>query len=181
MNVEEAKPDDKAGMIPVYWAENINEYAMLFRQVQPQILTKNAVAFETIINFMLTLIGNREWMPNPHVRAKYLQFLGNLIPPKHVQPNAKDENFGFVFKNNPFVDKFLVKYLVRMFIDVEKTGSHNQFFEKFSYRFGFCNIINHLFRKENKSEGQSKYALDFERTSQEDFDTFFVVYKFRVE
>jgi len=123
---------------------------------------------------VLTLIGLKEWMPNPHVRAKYLQFFGSLLPPKNSEKSPQDENFGYIFKDNVFLDEFLVKYLVRMFIDVEKTGSHNQFYEKFSYRFAFCNIINYLFKRESREDEHSKYALDFRQISKEDFDTFLV-------
>ena len=164
--------DEKSGCIPIYWAENISEYLILLRQIHPPTLTKYRNSFEIIINFMLTLIGNKDWMPNPYVRAKYLQFLGNLLPPKNGERNPKDEDFSYVFKENEYIDEYLVKYLVRMFIDVEKTGSHNQFFEKFSYRFAFCNIINFVFKTGRISEGPSKYALDFQKLSQEDFETF---------
>ena len=165
-------------VVPVYWAENIHEYLILLRQIHPSTLIKNRFSFEIIINFMLTIIGNKYWMSNPHVRAKYLQFLGNLLPPKHTERNPRDEDFSYIFRENQYVNENLVKNLVTMFIDAEITGSHDQFFEKFSYRFVFCNIINLVFKKDKNSEIHSKYALDFQKLSHNNFETFLTMINF---
>jgi len=39
----------------------------------------------------------------------------------------------------------LIEGLIKVFVDAEKTGSHNQFYEKFRFRFFFCKIFNHLY------------------------------------
>jgi len=66
------------------------------------------------------------------------------LPPKERHPNYKDESFRFLFKENPYYENHLIEGLVVMFVDVEKTGTHAQFYEKFSHRLNCCMIINYL-------------------------------------
>ena len=109
------------------------------------------------MDFILSLLSNRNWIPNPHMKAKFLQLLGSLVPQKEDRSASRDENFSFLFKQNPFYEKYLVQGLIGMFVEVEKTGSSNQFYEKFSYRQSICHIIDYLL-KTIFPDGKSSYV-----------------------
>jgi len=160
---------DKAS-VPVYWAENINEYLLFFRQINPSILTKSDLHFEILADFVLSVISNGHWIVNPHLKAKYVEFLSSLVPQKEIR--AKDENFSFLFKQNPFFEKNLIEGLVGIWVEVEKTGSSNQFYEKFSYRHGCCMIINYLLNT-IFLQGKSSYVADgLDRMAKYSYDTY---------
>jgi len=156
--------------VPVYWAENIHEYLLFFRQVNPSILTKSDIHFEILADFVLSVIYNSQWIVNPHLKAKYVQFLSSLVPSKEIR--AKDENFSFLFKQNPFYEKNLIEGLVGIWVEVEKTGSSNQFYEKFSYRYGCCTIINYLLNTVFLQGKNSYVAEGLDRMAELSYDTY---------
>ena len=150
--------EDKIAL-PAYWAENIEEYLLFFRQTSPRTLLKSNQNFEILMNFVLSLLSNRKWIANPHMKAKFLQLLGSLVPQKEDGHPSRDENFSFLFKQNPFYEKYLVQGLIEMFVEVEKTGSSNQFYEKFSYRQSICLIMDYLL-KTIFPYGKSSYVAE---------------------
>jgi hypothetical protein len=179
MNITKAKHEgDKVGAIPVYWCENIAEYSITFRRVAPQQLAKIGVPLEVLVDFMFTLMGNSEWLPNPHVRAQYLEFMGMLLPPRNAA--AKDDNLSHLLRDNPFLDAHVVMYLVNVFNDCEKTGGHNQFYDKFRYRHGFCMVINYLLKRKNRSEEKSHLIQQFEDLSLNKVETFIAFINFLI-
>jgi len=127
--------------VPTYWADNISEYILFYRQIEPSILLKSSLNFDILMDFILSVVSNKEWILNPHLKATYTRLLSSLVPLENEdRRKSRDENFSFVFKQNPFYEQNLIEGLVTIFVEVEKTS----FYEKFSFRYEICHIINYL-------------------------------------
>jgi len=162
---------DTNASLPAYWAENIQEYLTFIRYYDSKTLQKNPLIFEINMNFIVRVLGSKNWIKNPHLKAGCTQLLATLIPRPENKGSAT-ENFLFLFKDNPYFKQYLVPNLIRFFIEAEKTGSNNQFFDKFNYRHGCCMIINYLLKAVFPGD-QTSYVKDsLEKLANQDSDTY---------
>jgi len=156
--------------LPVYWAENIEEYLLFYRQVNPSLLTNNQLNFEILANFMLSIFSNPQWIMNPHVKGKCINFLGALLPREDeaASRGQRDENFSFIFKQNPFYERHLIFGLIHFFVEAEKSG----YYEKYNYRQSAAMIINYLLRTVFPY-GKSSYVAEcLDRMAKENYDIY---------
>lgn len=155
--------------IPQYWTENLEDFLMFIRLIKPKLLLKNPVALEVHMNFILKSIGNKDLIKNPHIRAKLVHYLSSLVP---HEKDRLDENFSLLFKDNFYYQKVLVRNLIIFFIDIETTGAHTQFYNKFSYRSSCCRVFNYLL-KHVFTRDEESYARDcLESIAKDEYDLY---------
>ena len=92
---------------------------------------------------MLLVMSSKNLLLNPHVRAKFVSFISILVPEKD-RNDAAFSQFKSILTDRSVYQELLIEGLVEVFIDVEKTGSNNQFYEKFSYRHAVCRIFSYI-------------------------------------
>lgn len=160
-------PTTQETSLPIYWTENIQECMIFLRQIGPSILSKTPKNFEIVMNFLLMGISNDSIITNPHLKAKYLQILSSLVPQKEPLPNSKEEDFSFLFEKNQYFKDHLIKNLFQFFLEVERTCSNGQFYEKFSYRYGCCVIIGFLLKKMFPNDRNSFVATSLNQIAKE--------------
>jgi len=148
--------------LPIYWAENIQEYIMFLRQVNPTILIKEPKNFEITMNFLLLNISKESCIHNPHLKAKYLQILSSLVPQKESISPTREDDFIELFMKNEYLKSHLIKYLCQFFLEIDRTCSNSQFYENYSYKYGCGIIINYLLKKlfPNDKNSYIKKSLD---------------------
>ena len=155
--------------IPVSWAENVEEYLLFYRQVQPSLLISHQTSFEILADFMLSIFANPNWIVNPHLKGKCIRFLSALLPREDdAGSRQKDENFSFIFKQNQFYEKYLVSGLVEFFVEAEKSG----YYEKYNYRHSAALIINYLLRTVFPYGKTSYVAESLDRMAKENYDVY---------
>lgn len=93
--------------------------------------------------FVAITMGHRHLLNNPHLRVKGIELFYIFVPPKQTH-RRKDHNLSGIFSQSQNVQDFLIEGLIKVFVDAERTGSHNQFYEKFKFRYIFCELINYL-------------------------------------
>lgn len=127
--------------LPLYFAEDMHEFLMILLQSMPEQIKKNETYFLVICHFMLVCMGNKNLITNPHIRAKFLIVLSILGGRKEEGGRREGGIFKHFLTKDAYFQKHLIDCLIEIFIDVEKTGSSNQFYEKFSYRNRFCELM----------------------------------------
>lgn len=153
--------DSRAGAVPENYGELLYEYSLLALQVKPDQLMKCSLELEIILDFMLVCAGEKDWLHNPHIRAKFQVFMDALLPiDKDQRDTRRDERLPLLIKNNAFYDKYLLRNLMILFIQVEKTGAGSQFYDKLNYRHHFCRIINNLAGYEIDQGERSKALME---------------------
>ena len=86
-----------------------------------------------MFNYLLIVMGHKNWCKNPHTRGQIILLVSQLTPNWREKQRHQDPYVG-LFVNNVVADKYLMFSLIRVFIDAERTGAANQFYEKFNLR-----------------------------------------------
>jgi ubiquitin conjugation factor E4 B len=112
----------------------------------------------------------RTLVKNTHLRSKLLDILGLFLPPRDGSASAAfrlDHQHPFVV--HPTLSSVLVPSLLKLYSDVEFTGRHAQFYEKFTPRQQINELLECAWQ-------YASHRATFERISQEaknaDFEKF---------
>ena len=135
--------------LPVYWAENIQDLLLYFYQANPSTLVNSYQNFEILMDFVLSLLSNKDWIPDRNIKFKLLRLFASLIFNNHTEAQPKNEEFSFLFKQNPYFEKHLVSILLEMFIEVEKMTAKSSTDNKYNFRRLICQIITHFIKNES--------------------------------
>jgi ubiquitin conjugation factor E4 B len=75
-----------------------------------------------IVHLFVTIIASPKYLNNPYLRAKLVEVFCAIadFPTSH---GAGSEKLRSVFKGDEFVEANLTPALIRLFIDIEHTGS----------------------------------------------------------
>ena len=124
-------------MLPEYLLENTSDYLeFVVRNAGPDTLSKSDK--DTILTFVLVFLSPN-YVNNPFLKAKFMSMLA-----MGVQPWGYFRH-GIFYDNlveHPLAVKHLMPTLVRFFVDVEMTGGHTQFWDKFNFRRDIDAIIH---------------------------------------
>ena len=94
------------------------------------------VSFDGSISFMTVLIGNPVLVTNPYLRAKFVAVFSGMLRSELLSVR--------VLESNAQAREHLAPALVEFYVDVETTGSHTQFYDKFSIRANISEVIRGL-------------------------------------
>lgn len=136
--VLEKDPPIEFIMLNEYFIESIIEFLLgltLYTRKQFDYLD-----LKDIFNMMILFMDKPNYISNPHIRSKFLELLGTLTLDYGIPKNVLDDSL----INNEFAQKHLIKSLMNLYIDIERTGSSHQFYEKFSTRHYSALLLKYL-------------------------------------
>jgi ubiquitin conjugation factor E4 B len=140
-------------LLPESLFELIAEVLQTVTQLRlPVPLTTVAALFPHFVEFATMLLSNTHYLRNVHIRARYAEWLAQMFPAVgrelrnalgtvHLPPE-----FEAAFLGNEQVVGNLPPALMRLYIDVERTGTHTQFFDKFAMRFYMSEVLVAMWR-----------------------------------
>jgi len=116
-------------MLPEYFIEDIVDYYLYLVMHQPQSLELSGKA--ELVDFALTFLSSTWYITNPHLKSKLVQtlFYGTL-----PYGNQNSGLLGGILNSHLLALKHLMSCLVAFYIEVESTGTHTQFYDKFETR-----------------------------------------------
>lgn len=135
--------------LPEHTVETITTVLLTAMHYQPHIVDENSALLDDIVTFCIAGSASPLHLKNPYLRAKLIEFLWTIFP----RPDDDDGDAGGgsnnpimaqLFSGHELARKFLPSALFRLYVDVEHTGSHTQFYDKFSIRFRIGSIIESL-------------------------------------
>jgi len=131
--------------LPLVLIEDMQETLFFFISGHSSQLVQNQMYFVQVINYLIVAMSFPHWCHNPHARSKICYLLQQLVPRDvPYRRGEKHVNFSHLFAGNPIFEVFLVNSLVVVFVDAEKTGAANQFYEKFSIRYAICSVLTYI-------------------------------------
>eukprot|EP01017_Pseudomicrothorax_dubius_P031121 TRINITY_DN3944_c0_g1_i1.p1 TRINITY_DN3944_c0_g1~~TRINITY_DN3944_c0_g1_i1.p1 ORF type:complete len:776 (-),score=180.37 TRINITY_DN3944_c0_g1_i1:183-2510(-) len=132
--------------LPGYFAEDIAKTLLYYRQSHPKTLTNSEYLWclGVIISLSLLWIRERKLLPNYHARKEHVFLIYSFVPDERRSARSGDEDLTFLLKEFPLLKEYLLPSLMLFSIDVEKTGTNNQFYEKFGYRQIAYSIVIYL-------------------------------------
>ena len=122
-------PTMEYGSMPEFIVEDIAEFFLVNFNFFPDLV--NWVPLDDMITLFVLFLGSPSYVKNPYLRAKFLEVFAVLIS------GDKGRNKNLVlslFANNKVAQKHLPLVLMKFYVDIEKTGSHVQFVDKFQSR-----------------------------------------------
>lgn len=120
----------------------------------PQILVRNPS--QKLVVAMVAFLRNTLYIKNPYLKAKLVEvlFYGTLDI-----PNGVKGYFVQLFDSDPICLDHLFHALMNFYIEVERTGTSSQFYDKFNTRYYISQIIkniwsNNVYRTRLKQESE---------------------------
>ena len=149
--------------LPEFFATDICEFILLVKEWKPSELYSAAGEFDQILSLLVVLLESPGYVRNPHLRMKFVAVITLLIPPKAPRrTRGSDEerpDFSAIFNTNAISKRFLPPALIRLYVDIENTGSHNQFHEKVGPRNDVYKILEHLCDPAGSAERAQREGL----------------------
>jgi ubiquitin conjugation factor E4 B len=116
---------------------------------------------EEVNTLCITFLTNSEYIKNPYLKAKLVSMLFHGTWPL---PMRSKGILGDALTGTKFANDHLLHALMKFYIEVESTGAHTQFYDKFNIRYEIFFVIkciwtNNIYRQRLTQE--SKTNIDF--------------------
>ena len=147
--------------LPEYFLEDVVGNFKFIMRNMPQIIT--ATQSDELVMLCITFLRSSEYIKNPYLKSGLVTILFRGIWPVPVYGRTKGI-LGDLLNSLPFATEHLLHSLMKFYIEVENTGAHTQFYDKFNIRYEIFQIIkcvwtNTIYRKRLSQE--AKVNLDF--------------------
>ncbi|CAD6576435.1 MAG: hypothetical protein TREMPRED_001677 [Tremellales sp. Tagirdzhanova-0007] len=146
-------------MLPEYLFDNVAEYYDFLARYEPDALED--FDKDILITFAITFLSP-DYVNNPFLKAKLVSILANgLYPVGYYRKGTLFDRLGL----HALSTQYLMPALIRFFIDVEVTGGHTQFWDKFNFRRDISRIFKSMWENPLHREA-------FVQARHNDFDQF---------
>lgn len=137
--------------LPEFCILNIVNCCVFFRQTFFDLYFKDFELLKNLVNFALIYSSRTDIIHNQHLRS---QIFDILLYTFHLEEKDKNNNHMFYIHQKLLKDSFIKENLIfsimRVFIDAERLGTSNQFYERFNVRNKVLELVNEVFKKIKK-------------------------------
>jgi ubiquitin conjugation factor E4 B len=140
--------------LPEYFLEDVVGNFKFIMRNMPQIIT--STQSDELVMLCITFLSSSEYVKNPYLKSGLVTIMFHGIWPVF---NRTKGILGDLLNSLPFATDHLLHALMKFYIEVENTGTHNQFYDKFNIRYEIFQIIkciwsNPIFREHLSDEAQ---------------------------
>lgn len=145
--------------LPEYFLEDVvGAYRFVMRNMP---WTISSTQSDELITLCITFLRNSEMIKNPYLKSGLVTILFAGTWPG---PNRPKGVLGDLLMGLPIATEHLLHSLMKFYIEVENTGAHTQFYDKFNIRFEIFQIIkciwdNRIYRE--NLDREAKINVDF--------------------
>ncbi|ORY88496.1 ubiquitin elongating factor core-domain-containing protein [Leucosporidium creatinivorum] len=143
--------------LPEYLIEDITEFLSFTSKYAPQVLADNSQ--DELITFMLVFLST-PYMKNPYLKGQFVEIMYYLSQPMPRNPRGC---LGDVLNFHPLALKNLMPSLVHAYVQIEITGSHTQFYDKFNIRYYITQIFKMVWSNPSHREALRLESLHLDR------------------
>ena len=145
--------------LPEYFLEDVVGNFKFIMRNMPQVIT--ATQSDELVMLCITFLRSSEYIKNPYLKSGLATIMFQGIWPVYTRSRGI---LGDLLNSLPFATEHLLHALMKFYIEVENTGTHTQFFDKFNIRYEIFQIIkciwsNTVYRERLFQE--AKVNLDF--------------------
>lgn len=141
--------------LPEHVVECMTSVLITTMHHSPHVIDRNSDALDTILTFAIAAASSPLHVKNPYLRAKLIEFVSQIFPQPIRSSVAGDDDedatgppSGYhnpqmeaLFLGHALSCQYLPSACFRLYVDVEHTGSHTQFYDKFSIRYQIGQIL----------------------------------------
>ena len=122
--------------LPEYFIEDVVDNFKFITRNMPQIIT--TTQSDELVMLCITFLRSSEYIKNPYLKAGIVTILFYGTWPLYGRGKGV---LGEILNNLPFANEHLLQALMNFYIEVENTGAHTQFYDKFNIRYEIFQII----------------------------------------
>lgn len=122
--------------LPEYFMEIVVSNFKFIMRNMPQIIT--STQSDELVMLCITFLHHSEYIKNPYLKSGLITIMFHGIWPVY---NRSKGILGDLLNSLPFATKYLLHGLMKFYNEVESTGTHNQFYDKFNIRYEIFQII----------------------------------------
>lgn len=145
--------------LPEYFLEDVVSNFKFIMRNMPQIIT--STQSDELVMLCITFLRSSEYIKNPYLKSGLVTIMFHGIWPVY---NRSKGILGDLLNSLPLATEHLLHALMKFYIEVENTGAHTQFYDKFNIRYEIFQIIKCIWSnpvyREHLSE-EAKINLDF--------------------
>lgn len=122
--------------LPEYFLEVVIANFKFIMRNMPQIITSTQA--DELVMLCVTFLQSSEYIKNPYLKSGLVTIMFHGVWPVY---NRSKGILGDLLNSMPFATKYLLHGLMKFYIEVESTGAHTQFYDKFNIRYEIFQII----------------------------------------
>jgi ubiquitin conjugation factor E4 B len=127
-------------VIPEWMFDDVCEFYLYVLRVKTNYF--EAISRDEIVTFALIFLSNSSYLRNPYLKSKLVEILYHFTHALYQDSMGRTfGNLNDVFLTHTFARQNLIHCLTTFYIDVEQSGMHSQFYEKFSIRYHISQIF----------------------------------------
>ncbi|KAG4914643.1 hypothetical protein JHK87_052200 [Glycine soja] len=141
--------------MPEHFVEDAMEL-LIFASRIPKAL--DGVVLEEFMNFIIMFMASPEFIKNPYLRAKMVEVLNCWMPRRSGSTATAT-----LFEGHQLSLEYLVRNLLKLYVDIEFTGSHTQFYDKFNIRHNIAELLEYLWQVPSHRNAWRQIAKEEEK------------------
>jgi ubiquitin conjugation factor E4 B len=134
----------------------IEFYSFLMKHNMPLM---QQMSKDEIVTFCIVMLLNSNYIRNPYLKSKFVETLYLFTVPLY---RSRPDNLSDVLLSNPTAKRWLVHVLTRWYVDVESTGTHTAFYDKFNARYQISQILKTIWMDPQHHQTMVNLAQDHE-------------------
>ncbi|KAK9105120.1 hypothetical protein Scep_021964 [Stephania cephalantha] len=141
--------------MPEHFIEDALEL-LIFASRIPKAL--DGFMLDDFMNFIIMFMASPEFIRNPYLRAKMVEVLNCLMPNRSGSSATTA-----LFEGHQLSLEYLVRNLLKLYVDIEFTGSHTQFYDKFNIRHNIAELLEYLWQVPSHRNAWRQIAREEEK------------------
>ena len=145
--------------VPEYFLEDLVDVLIHTGHQAPQVF--QSVRLQETVIFFMAMMGSPHYVTNPYLRGKLVEVLHACLPESlkhHPTMRRRSDLLAFVFEDHPTILRHLVPCLLQLYVDIESTGRHAQFYEKFETRTYITELLEYVWNIKEHNEAWKAVA-----------------------
>jgi len=151
--------------LPESTIECVSDILLFLSRYRFALIDNNILWVSSALSFCIVVIASPTYVKNPYLRSNLVEFVAMSLPNPTMStseaPNLSSP-LQVLLEEHQLAKKHLASAIFRLYIDVEHTGSHTQFYDKFSIRNNITTIIATMWESSNYREAVRIEAQDAE-------------------
>ncbi|XP_051208563.1 probable ubiquitin conjugation factor E4 [Lolium perenne] len=123
--------------IPEHFLDDAMDLLVLTSRVDSKAL--EGFPLDDFLNFNIMFMASSSHIKNPYLKAKMVEVLNCWMPRRSGLTST-----ALLFEGHQLCLDYLVPNLLKLYVDIEFTGSHTQFFDKFNIRHNIAELLEYL-------------------------------------
>jgi ubiquitin conjugation factor E4 B len=152
--------------LPQFIYQNLITISQFVKNYNEDSLIENIYCTKALVYYSLIFSCQTNLIRNPHFRMEIFDIMIFFFATNNAKDKTKKINKIYKLLNEKFIKEKLMVSILRVFVDAERLGTSNQFYEKFNVRHKILLLIEninkgygHLF-EENIRTYMEKYPED---------------------